>query len=61
MSEEPEKLQVEKLELNRETVADLTEAEAEQVQGGVARRDPTAGASNAVQTCSQIPCPGVQR
>ena len=35
MSKEPKKRTLKKLELNRETITDLTEAEAEGVEGGL--------------------------
>jgi hypothetical protein len=48
---------VENLELNRETLADLTEEQAERVGGGTIRHGTTTGCDPTWVTCTCVSCP----
>ena len=52
------KPKIENLELNRETVADLTVEQAERVAGGVAASERTNAACSGSENCSNNPCTG---
>jgi hypothetical protein len=54
MTEESKAPKIDTLELNRETIADLTELEVEQAKGGAKCPDPT-------ETCQSCFCISIRR
>ena len=55
MSNEPKQAKIKRLEVNKETVAELSEQEAEGVNGGAAGRNtPTGACMSDIDTCAAV-------